>query len=431
MDSGFTRRPPIGSDAYRAWQDGHGRATEPDTEHFPPAKAPVIEHRAGVGGSAGMAGGGGGGRLFGGRPAPAPPGPSSFGGGRVFEQHGGAGAMARLAAVNFVLNLVTLSLYRFWGKTRVRRFLWGNTTAWGEPVEYTGTGKELFIGFVVVMVTVFLPLMLAFGAVQAMAVAFPPAGLLMLPLQMFVLVLAGAGLYRARRYQMSRTVWRGIRGGQEGSALSYGLTFLWVMVASFLSAGWAWPWGDMKLARHRLGHTSFGDRGFECDAVAAPLYKRFAVVWVAWLVFGMAAGAWMAGVMPDPEMASPAQVVAAMLVGYLGMAVIGLVVVALPYAWYKAAFYRELAANTRFGDLSFSAEVETWPLIRLMVGNWALTLFSLGILRPLAALRTFRYACSAIQVEGRLDAARLAQSRSERPGTGEGLVAVLDGAGDF
>lgn len=342
--------------------------------------------------------------------------------GRIFEQHGATGAMARLAARNFVLSVLTLSFYRFWGKTRVRRFLWENTTAWGEPLEYTGTGKELFIGFVVVLVAVLLPLIVVMAAIQMAAAAFPPAALLGAPVYLLVLFLVGAGLYRARRYQMSRTVWRGIRGGQDGSAAVYGLTFVLVTLASIVTVGWAGPWGEMKLARYRLANTTFGDRRFQCDATAGPVYNRFAVVWLVGFAAFMAIPL-LAAIREDAAPAAP----------LLPLAMVAIVplAIAVPLAAYRAAVYRQLAARTRFGGLSFAADIRTWPLVRLVVGNWLITALSLGILRPVAALRTFRFASAALTARGTLDAARLAQGTAARPRTGEGLIAVLDGTGDF
>lgn len=88
-----------------------------------------------------------------------------------FVHHGATGPVMRLSLVNLLLNLVTLSLWRFWGKTRVRRLLWSGTSAWGDPAEYTGRGGELFLGFIVVMVAIFTPIVIAMGAAQAAVVA--------------------------------------------------------------------------------------------------------------------------------------------------------------------------------------------------------------------------------------------------------------------
>ena len=71
-----------------------------------------------------------------------------------FEHAGRAGKIAPIAVVVGLLNIVTLSFYRFWGKTRVRKYLWGQTSLLGDPLEYTGTGEELFKGFMIVLFAV-------------------------------------------------------------------------------------------------------------------------------------------------------------------------------------------------------------------------------------------------------------------------------------
>ncbi len=51
-----------------------------------------------------------------------------------------------------LLTLITLGLYRFWARTRVWRYMWSATSPGGDPFEYTGTGLEKLLGFLVAMV---------------------------------------------------------------------------------------------------------------------------------------------------------------------------------------------------------------------------------------------------------------------------------------
>jgi uncharacterized membrane protein YjgN (DUF898 family) len=53
----------------------------------------------------------------------------------------------RLVMRGTALELVTVGFYRFWLATDMRRHLWSNTAVDGDAVEYTGTAKELLIGF--------------------------------------------------------------------------------------------------------------------------------------------------------------------------------------------------------------------------------------------------------------------------------------------
>ena len=61
-----------------------------------------------------------------------------------FEHDGAAATLAPIVIVNTLLTIITLSIYRFWAKTRVRQYLWDQTSLDGDRLEYSGTGKELF-----------------------------------------------------------------------------------------------------------------------------------------------------------------------------------------------------------------------------------------------------------------------------------------------
>ena len=56
----------------------------------------------------------------------------------VYE--GAAGGVAGIAVRNGVLGVLTLGFYRFWGKTRLRRYLWSRLSFEDDPLEYTGAG---------------------------------------------------------------------------------------------------------------------------------------------------------------------------------------------------------------------------------------------------------------------------------------------------
>ena len=64
------------------------------------------------------------------------------------------GRLSELYAIfipNLLLTIVTLGVYRFWAITRMRRYLWSRFVFLGERFEYTGTGGELFRGFLLAM----------------------------------------------------------------------------------------------------------------------------------------------------------------------------------------------------------------------------------------------------------------------------------------
>ena len=78
-------------------------------------------------------------------PPPAPP-PAAAGTARVTFS-GQRRDFRRLVMRGAALELVTVGFYRFWLATDMRRHLWSNTAVDGDAAEYTGTAKELLIGF--------------------------------------------------------------------------------------------------------------------------------------------------------------------------------------------------------------------------------------------------------------------------------------------
>src|SRR5882672_9278748 len=160
---------------------------------------------------------------------------------------GQAGVFWRLLARGAVLLMVTLGIYRFWLTTDVRRYLWSSTELAGESFEYSGTARELLLGFLVALAilvplyTVFFLIALGLGSVGET---------LSSPLAFLVLTLLGHyAVYRARRYRLTRTIYRGVRFYQTGSAWRYAICALlwWTLIV--LTIGLAYPFAQAQLER--------------------------------------------------------------------------------------------------------------------------------------------------------------------------------------
>ena len=64
------------------------------------------------------------------------------------------GTLAELYGIYFrhlALMVLTLGWSRFWGRTRLRRYLWSHFAVLGDRFEYRGRGLELMIGFLLVL----------------------------------------------------------------------------------------------------------------------------------------------------------------------------------------------------------------------------------------------------------------------------------------
>ena len=67
----------------------------------------------------------------------------------------------RLVVRGALLEFVTVGFYRFWLATDIRRLLWSHTSVDGDAAEYTGTAKELFLGFLIAL-AILVPIYLAY-----------------------------------------------------------------------------------------------------------------------------------------------------------------------------------------------------------------------------------------------------------------------------
>src|ERR1700733_5273951 len=169
---------------------------------------------------------------------------------------GEEGAYWRLRIKGAALVVVTLGIYRFWLATDVRRFLWSNTEISGDTLEYNGLATELLVGFLFA-VAILVPLYMAFAivALELDLVAVAPA----LTGFALLLLLGEYALYRARRYRLTRTVFRGLRFDQHGSPWRYAAYALVCWGLVIVPLGLAYPWTQAFFGRFRTPQPSYGN----------------------------------------------------------------------------------------------------------------------------------------------------------------------------
>jgi uncharacterized membrane protein YjgN (DUF898 family) len=342
-----------------------------------------------------------------------------------------------LSFKNGLLSIITLTLYRFWGKTEVRRRVWQGLRLNGDAFEYTGRGKELFIGFLLALVVLGLPFLLVVFVIQFLGPMY--MGLVILPLYIFMFWLWGFGVFTAFRYLASRTTWRGIRFRLGGSATGYGFYYIGAVLLSGITLGWYWPTAERSLAERLWGELRFGDRRVRFSmgkAKAEGVYGPFALGWLLTLtpyllvftILGMIAAmnAPMMGMVevpppaPVPAPVPPMPDMAAMMLGYMiAFAIAPLLM--LIWAPYQAAMMRSIAAGVSIDGATFKLEVKAIPLWWMTLSNLVVLLFTLGFLMPWVQARTANWLVKRLKSTGtaRLD---LAGQTGTGPKTGEGLA---------
>lgn len=269
---------------------------------------------------------------------------------------GGMRPLFLLVLQTTFLTIITLGIYRFWMKARMRGYYWSAILPNDTPLEYSGTGLEKLLGFfiAVVILAIYLgifQLILTFlglsyfagGQWQTMV------GLNLSLLAVFPLIYFAQ--YRARRYILSRTRWRGVRFGMEVAGLKYAAYAVGQSIITVLSLGLLMPRQTYNLEKFRTDRTWFGDlrlrQGGRWQMIFRPWLTFYGV-----LVIGFSLG-WLGN--------STGQEIYLLLGAtaiYLGGA--------LAFLYYSVSAFRELTNHKEAGkEIRFSSKVRVGSVLRI------------------------------------------------------------------
>lgn len=275
--------------------------------------------------------------------------------------HGAAGAMFPVVLKGLLLTIVTLGIYRFWYMTNVRRFLWNNSEIDGDFVEYTGRGVELFIGFLIAL-AVLIPF---YGVIFLVGFATGPIGaaIVQFAASFGVIVLAQYALYRARRYRLTRTVWRGIRLQQTGSGWSYAWRSLGWALLVIITLGLAYPWMRASLERYKMRHTYYGDQLGGFVGTGGQLFKRGVLFWL----LGLALVAIPVGVIAAAAATNPQDPGAAMSPMH-SLITLAIPIVFLLIPLYLAVEFRWWAQGCSVGPATVRCDLGLFAFLKVYLG---------------------------------------------------------------
>ena len=296
---------------------------------------------------------------------PAAPAPVSF--------TGRNGDFRHLVVRGALLELVTFGFYRFWLTTDIRRHLWSRTEFAGDALEYTGRGRELLFGFLIAL-AVLGPIFLVYFLIGLEAERIEAFA--SLPLYFFLYAFGQFAAYRARRYRLTRTVWRGVRFWMTGSGWSYAWrSMLWGLLL-VPSIGLAYPWRTAALERFKLRHTLYGNLPGRFEETGGQLFGR---IWRIWLLGLLPFLLFLGGLVANLFASHPP--VAAIVAMLLGAALL----IALPFlhAIRRAREWAWWAGGIRFGSVTVTCDMRSDSLIGVY---WALIGFSALVFFAFAAV---------------------------------------------
>ncbi|MGH8783223.1 YjgN family protein [Paraburkholderia sp.] len=349
---------------------------------------------------------------------------------------GNVGELYGIFLKNLLLTIVTLGIYRFWATTAMRRYVWSRMRFQDERFEYTGTGGELFKGFLLALGVLIGSIIVAeiLGYVlHALTGSLILSLLPLFALYVLIIVFAGGAFFSAQRYRLSRTLWCGIRGGMTGSMLQYGWHVLLYGLGIVFTLGQLAPWTTVRLAERRINASSFGSEPFRFQGRAGTLYKTFFVTFVGMVVwFAVTGWLFLRPVISNPDAfrhgapGSPHLTIS--LIIFYVLFIVGAL---LLRCYYLAQVSQHILGNTTLGSqLRFGTSITGKRLLGIVAGNLAIVVFTLGLGFPIALHRLLQFVSNTLLVEGHVDPQSLGQNDQQPPRTGEGMLNLLDhGAG--
>lgn len=371
------------------------------------------------------------------------------------------GKLASIAFGNALLTVITLGIWSFWAKTRIRRYLWSNIQVDGDALHYTGTGFELFKGAIIatlVLMALFIPM----GFVSAAGypeIAGYAQGFL------FIL-LTPIGLFFARRYRFSRTEWRGIRAGFTGALKPFFVRVVGWTLLSALTLGFTEPFRQVYMERYFWNNSYIGSMKFSSTLTVK---KTGYLYWIGWFLFffpifgGIALVYYTSG--GNSEVYLNIQKLIEEQARALGggflligpFVIIGLVLTLL----FRVRLLRASLSSLSLGGVTIISSFSLWRAFKIGfgvvfmftvptgllvffgfaiakgIGDWAVILLAIaapflligGSAALWAKLWTARFNAAMIEtlhLAGTLDVAAIRQSDLTAPNRGEGLLGAVD-----
>ena len=287
--------------------------------------------------------------------------------------------------VNWLLTIVTLGIYYPWARAKKLKYLFGSTALNDDRFSFHGTGKEMFIGMVKLIVVLF--------ATSGIIIAFylihlPGLGIILFYL--LLLLVVPLAIHGSFRYRMSRTSLRGIRFGYRGNRRELVVNFLKWFFLTLITVGIYGAWLAIHMRKYTLSNVRYGD--VQC---------RYQGDGGEFFILN--------------------------LKGYF----LTLITLGIYSFWWQKDLFNYYVDNTRFvkddQSLYLHSTATGGGFFRLLVVNLLLIVFTLGLGYAWAEMRTMRYITENIVFSGDLDLDTVQQTEDEyKNAFGEDMLDFFD-----
>jgi uncharacterized membrane protein YjgN (DUF898 family) len=305
---------------------------------------------------------------------------------------GSGGEYFKIWIVNLALIIVTLGIFSAWAKVRSKRYFYGNTYLADHNFDYHGAPLRILLGRLIA-----LGLVLGYTA----TIHFMP---LMTFAWVIFFVFASPWLVNAAlRFNARNSSYRNIRFNFEGEYWeAFGVYILWGLLAA-ITLFTTYPLARRARDHYNINNHTYGSRYFEAKIPGWPMYKTYLLATLIFIGGIIALGillsaAGIAGM--DFKSMNPKQPLTMLRFMLLFGGAYAMLLLTLTTFTGTRVFNLALG-HTVLGDrFHFESSLSTGRMIWLVISNLALTIVTLGLFYPWAAVRIARYRCEHVAVTG-------------------------------
>jgi uncharacterized membrane protein YjgN (DUF898 family) len=289
--------------------------------------------------------------------------------------------------VNILLTIVTLGIYSAWAKVRRNRYFYGNTVLLGRAFEYHAKGGQILIGRLIV-----LGCLVVYNIILAV---LPIAGFL---LALVVLCFFPWLIMRGLRFSARVTSYRNVRFNFVGRMGGAFIAFMAGPVMAVLSLGILAPLASRWMYRYLANNLRYGGRSFVTDPKLGSIYQTWffsaLIIVLGLLVIAVAALANLSliiALINNPNALPPGLQASMFVLGTVAYLAV-LLSFGIAALFYRAGVRNIAWSATRFdGRHELKSDLPRFGYVWIAVSNVAVTVATLGLMRPWAAVRMARY----------------------------------------
>ena len=305
------------------------------------------------------------------------------------EFRGNAREYLGIWIVNILLTIITFGIYSAWAKVRRLRYFRGNTYLDGHSFDYHARGLQIFLGRFIVFVVI--------SIINVVTTVYPLLG----AITPFVfLAILPWFVVRSLKFNARVTSYRNIRFDFTGKPWGAFLAILLGSLVSVFSLGILAPFASRWAHRYIFNNLRYGDRPFETDPKVGAIYRGWLVP-ALMVVMGLLLSAVIAWIVIWPMVLQAAsemnnqteetQMVLTILALYAVFIPIILVFVVAGFV------YRVVVRNVVMNSALFDkvhplySDLSRGRYFWIVFSNFVITILTLGLMRPWAAVREARY----------------------------------------